>query len=109
MHEGRSRNAAAAIAWAAAIAIVCGIPILLLLALVPELAAVARSLAAGLDELEAQMTAAGAPTGADASVRSAVDSIVGASGSAVSGIVSAAADVITIVVLLGVPHLLPAA
>src|SRR5688572_16922815 len=67
--RGRSRNAAAGIVWAVAVAIVCGIPILLLLALLPELGSVLQSLAAGLDELQAQMASSGLPPALDEAAR----------------------------------------
>ena len=97
--KGRSRNMAAGIAWAIAVLIVCGIPILLMLALLPELEDVAQSLSAGLDELEAQLAAAGFPAAADATARNAVGTIAEATGAAVSGIVSAAGQIVTVAVL----------
>jgi predicted PurR-regulated permease PerM len=97
--RGRSRNAAAGIVWAIAVAIVCGVPFLLFLALLPELDSVAAALAAGLDELQSQMASNGLPAALDESARNAVGSIVDSNAAAIGDIVSAAAGVLTVVVL----------
>lgn len=97
--RGHSRNVAAGIGWAVAVLTVCGIPILLMLALLPELEGVVTALAAGLDELGAELAAAGFPAALDGSARDAVGTLLDTTGNLVGDIVAAAGEAVTIAVL----------
>jgi predicted PurR-regulated permease PerM len=97
--QGRSRNVAAGIGWAIAVIVVCGIPILLMLALLPELGTVVTQLQAGLDALDEQLAAAGLPASFDDSAREAVGTLVDTTGDVVGTVAAAAAEAVTIAVL----------
>jgi putative heme transporter len=96
---GRSRNAAAAIVWAAAILTISAALLLMALAFVPYLADLASRLEAGLAEVQAALAAASVPGWVDAVVQDAAEVVRSTAGDAGGDLVASAASAVTIAIL----------
>jgi len=97
--QGRSRGAAAGIAWVTAIATVVGLLALLVLAILPFAVELVSRIAAGITELQSTLADAGAPAAATDVAQDINEALDGALADTVSGIVASAAGVVTILIL----------
>ncbi len=96
---GRSRNAAAAIVWAAAIVAIGGVLLLLVYAFLPYLADVVRRLEAGLTDLQARIDALGIPPLVGELVRDLLDLARSATGVLDGGVAAWVAGAVTVMIL----------
>lgn len=97
--QGRSRGAAAGIAWLAAIATVVGLLALMVLAVLPVAAELFSRIATGVQELQSTLSDAGAPATVSDVAADINEALDGALAETVSGIVASAASVVTILIL----------
>jgi len=97
--QGRSRGAAAGIAWVTAIATVVGLLALLVLAILPIAVELVSRIAAGISEVQSTLADAGAPASVTDAVQDINESLDGALADTVSGIVASAASVATVLIL----------
>jgi predicted PurR-regulated permease PerM len=97
--RGRSRTAAAGIVWATAILSIGGILLVLVLAFVPYVAELVRSIEAGLDTLQGHLADLSIPVWVETLARDAVGAVRSSAADAGGGIVAAAAQAATILIL----------
>jgi predicted PurR-regulated permease PerM len=97
--QGRSRAAAAGIVWATAILVIGGVLILLVLLFLPNAVELAQRIAAGIDALESQLADLRIPAWVATLAHDVVDTTGGSAGATVGGIVAAAAQGVTILIL----------
>lgn len=97
--QGRSRNAAAGIVWAAAILTVVAILVVLAIAFLPYLADLVARLRAGVSTVGTSIADLGLPAWAEAIVADASEAVVETAGSSAAGIVASAASAVTILIL----------
>ncbi len=97
--QGRSRTGAAGIVWLTAILTVGGILLVLVLAFLPYLADLVRSLEMGLDTLQSRLADLSIPAWAETLARDAVGAVRSSAADTGGSIVAAAAEVVTILIL----------
>jgi predicted PurR-regulated permease PerM len=97
--RGRSRTAAAAIVWLAALLILGGTAVLLAVAVFPYVAAVVTALADGLSALKTDLAAYNLPPEFSNLVGNAVSALRGLSADLVGQVAGSVADVVTVIVL----------
>ena len=96
---GKTRTAAAGIAWLASLGVLVGVILLLVLAVMPVIAELVPKIQAGISELQASLDDAQAPAFVGAVAGDAGETISSTVADTVSGIVGSAASVVTILIL----------
>lgn len=97
--RGRSRNGAAGIVWAAAIGIIAGLLLVLVLALLPAVVEVAQALQGGIDAAKSAWADLGLPPAVATAVQVAFDAIRSMAGGMSGDIVAQAAEIVTILII----------
>ena len=97
--KGRSRTAAAAIVWAVALAIISGAILLLTLVFLPYAEALVGQMSAGVETFRTWAAGLNLPPSVGAQMQGALDALRGGVGEIVSGIIDAAAGVVTVSIL----------
>jgi predicted PurR-regulated permease PerM len=97
--EGRSRTMAAGIVWATAVLTIGGVLLLLVIAFLPYAAELASRLQAGLDAVGTLTADLALPAWVESLARDAADLAVDTAGDLVAGIVGAAAQTVTVLIL----------
>ncbi len=97
--KGRSRTAAAAIVWVIALVVVVGAMVILGLALLPYVADVLEEIAAGLEQIQADLAALNLPPAAGTVLHALVDAVRADTGGVTGQIATSVADAVTIAIL----------
>jgi predicted PurR-regulated permease PerM len=97
--RGRSRTAAAAIVWVIALLVIIGVSLLLAIAFLPYLADATAAIQQGVAALQAQLAELQAPPWVASAIGTVIESMRTASGDAGGGVVSAAAEWVTVAIL----------